>query len=89
MKSQLKALKAQHTALQDFIDTYVYPDIANKLLEADGVLSNLPTTIAPHSLDGIVLDAGSDIRTGDPKHNSHPLKSGNDKLINLFEEFKE
>ena len=87
LKSQLKALKAQNTALQDFIDTYVYPDIANKLLEADGVLSNVDTTITLQSLENNVIDAGSDI--SGHLNTPSPLRSGNGKLINLFEEFKE
>lgn len=88
-KTQLKALKAQNAALKDYIDTYIYPDIANKLLEADGVLSNVDTTITLQSLENNVIDAGSDISPRDPKHNSHPLKSGNDKLISIFEHWKE
>ena len=94
LKSQIKRMKAENTTLQKMIDTYIYPDIANKLLEADGALFDVSTTIKPDILDDKIIDAGTDIANindQEPKKVSKkdPVHSGNAKLISIFEQFKE
>ena len=90
LKSQIKRMKAENTTLQKMIDTYIYPDIANKLLEADGVLFNVHTTIKSDILNSKIIDGGTELnKATNPEPKESLLKSGNSKLINLFEELKE
>lgn len=94
LKKQFRATKTENAALRKIVDTYIYPDIANKLLEADAALFNVPTTIKSDILDDKIIDAGTDIAIINNQEPKKPSKkssvhSGNTKLISIFEQFKE
>lgn len=81
LKDELKDLRSKNKALQDVVDTYVYPDIANELLSRDSVIYQEQSTIDGEKLDKNIIDAATEIKN---------IPAKEDNIINaLFNRLEE
>ena len=81
LAEEIKEIKQKNTELEKLLNSskkviadYINPDIANKLLEADGVLKNVDTTIRTDGLQEKII------------HSDTTIKSGSSTLLRLIKE---
>ena len=65
LKDEIKDLRAKNKTLQDIVDTYVYPNIANELLSRESVIYQEQSIIDSQKLDGKIIDATTKIKRTD------------------------
>lgn len=82
VKKENKALLADKQALKSIVEDYVYPDIAKKLLAADGLIPEEESSIDTDKL-------GSMLITGSTRIEKHPvLKAGSNVVEAIFNKFE-
>jgi hypothetical protein len=60
-KSENRTLKRDNDVLRDIVKKYVYPNIANQLLQIEGLAINTPDIIDPEKLNREIITAGKDV----------------------------
>ena len=61
LKTEISLLKTNNKALQNFVDTYVYPELANQLLVQEGYLSNTNDIIRKDAFDDNLVKTTTEI----------------------------
>lgn len=61
-KKQVQELKDIQNKLRSFIDTYVYPEIANELLKQDGLIKETAGIVSTDVIENKLIDAGTDVK---------------------------
>lgn len=61
-KKQMHELKDTQNKLKAFIDTYVYPEIANELLKQDGLIKETAGIVDVNLMETKVIDANTDVK---------------------------
>lgn len=61
ISSDNRKYKVDNRKLREIIDTYVYPEIANKLLEKQGLLKNSARIVNPEVIENELVTAETDV----------------------------
>lgn len=80
-KEQATRAEEEKQRLKSIVNDYVYPDIANSLLAADGDLVNAETIIDKNNLSANIISGDTKIERNPESHGGHAV------IRNLFEEF--
>lgn len=83
LRKKLKTTETDKTSLRKTLNNYVYPAIANELLEKEGLKIEASKIINPKILDGKVIKADFNIKKNMNK------KSGSAVIKNIYSKFED
>lgn len=95
LRQQRRQLQAEADAWKSVVEDYVYPDICNELLAADGELKNIDTIIANAKLEKKLITFQSKIERKPqnmpdiPAKTDPPVNTGSSITGSLLSRFKE
>ena len=64
LTQQIKTLKKENKTLQTIIDTYVYPEIANELLQQHGLIKETQGLIDTTAIEKHIIKSDTEIKSG-------------------------
>lgn len=87
LKEERKRTGLEKNSLSEYIKTYTYPDIANRLLMDDGLVEEKDNTVDPVRLDKNIIGSGTVINFKEATEAKK--KSASAAINSLFEELED